>query len=61
MSKIQQVLIERAKETYQDIYPCSTKSSLEECFTMFGQKCLFWFNTADNSTHMIAAEIAEQE
>jgi hypothetical protein len=60
MSAIQKKLIESAKETFHEIFPCSSKSSLEECFTTFGRKYLFWFNTADNSTHLIALEMPEE-
>jgi hypothetical protein len=57
MSALQEKLIDQAREAYQQIFPCSSKRSFDECFTVFGSRCLFWFNTADNSTHMIAAEL----
>ena len=59
MSALQKQLIENALETYQQIFPCASKRSFDECFTILGTKCLFWFNTADNSTHMLVAEISE--
>lgn len=59
MSALQKLLMERAVETYDQIYPCASKRSFEECFTTLGKKCLFWFNTADHSTHMVVAEIVE--
>jgi hypothetical protein len=59
MSALQKQLIERAREAYPQIFPCTSKQSFDECFTIFGTKCLFWFNTADNSTHMLVAEISE--
>ena len=61
MSQLQLTMIKQATQRYNHIYPCSKKTSLEECFTIFGRKCCFWFNTDDNSTHMIVAELADEE
>jgi|GEM_PF-3073344 len=48
-------LIEKALKIYGKIYPCLNKPSLNECFTVTKDKGLiFWFNTEDNSTHMVA-------
>ena len=60
MSAIQKELIESARKAFHEIFPCSSKGTLEECFTIFNQKCLFWFNTEDNSTHLMAAELPEE-
>ena len=54
MTRIQEKLLKSAKETFHDITPCSSKSSFEECFSVFGRKCFFWFNTADHSTRVLA-------
>jgi hypothetical protein len=61
MSALQKKLIKQARETYHQIFPCSSKRSLEECFTIMDKKYLFWFNTADRSTHVLAAELADQK
>lgn len=59
MSALQKRLIEKARRAYKRIFPCTSRQSFEECFTTFGTKCLFWFNTSDNSTHMVIAEITK--
>jgi hypothetical protein len=60
MSAIQQNLINDAIKAFHEIFPCSSKSTLEECFTIFNRKCLFWFNTEDKSTHLMAAELPKE-
>lgn len=57
MSALQMSLIEKARSTYEQIFPCASRASFDECFTTMGSKCLFWFNTADNSTHMLVADL----
>ena len=48
-------LIEKAEKLFGKIYPCLNMSTLDECFTLTKDKGLiFWFNTEDNSTHMVA-------
>ncbi|MDD5675197.1 MAG: hypothetical protein PHC61_13595 [Chitinivibrionales bacterium] len=61
MGELREELILKAQEIYQQIFPCSSKSSLEECFTVMGKKYLFWFNTADASTHVLMAELVDME
>lgn len=48
-------LIQKARNMYGQIFPCANKSSLEECFaTSHNGDLILWFNTKDNSTHMVA-------
>ncbi len=50
-------LIEKAEKLYGKIYPCVNKPTLEECFTTAPDDALvLWFNTEDNSTHMVASD-----
>lgn len=57
MDELKLRLITKAKKKYGKIFPCINKSSLEECFTESKEgELIFWFNTPDNSTHMIASE-----
>ena len=56
MNQTKEDLIRRARETYRDIAPCSTKRDFSECFTTEGNNILFWFNTADKTTHMMTAQ-----
>ncbi len=53
MDKIKFDLIRKALRTHKKIYPCGSKSTLGECFTFEGNKVLFWFDTADRSTHLM--------
>jgi len=46
-------LLDQARKRCGAIEPCSGKRSLEECFTEERGMLLFWFNSADGSTHMI--------
>ncbi len=57
MSELQKKLFERAKERYHHIYPCSDRSEWHECFTVYGGMTLFWFNTEDESTHILFEEV----
>jgi hypothetical protein len=57
MNRLKRRLIRRAKETYKTIYPCGGRSSFSECFTLHDNKVLFWFDTEDHSTHVVADEM----
>jgi len=50
-------LIKKAEQMYGKIFPCVNKGTLDECFTTAANDSLIlWFNTADNSTHMVASD-----
>lgn len=53
MGTIEQKIMEQALRKYKKIYPCGSKKSLWECFTRYNDSVLFWFNTEDDTTHMI--------
>jgi hypothetical protein len=55
MDEIKRKLIREARKTFKRIYPCGDKQDLLECFTEIDNKLLFWFNTEDKSTHLIAS------
>lgn len=57
MEQAKYAMINEAKKTYKKIYPCSNRKSLSDCFTIEGDLLLFWFNTADNSTHLISSAL----
>jgi len=61
MNEIKNKLIIRAKETFKIIYPCGNKRDLSDCFTIIGNKLLFWFNTEDQTTHLITWPLDEKE
>lgn len=47
----------KAIEMYQEIRPCGVMGSWGECFTTEGNTVVFWFNTPDESTHVLTAKI----
>ena len=60
MSKREIQLIKKAKEQYKKIFPCEGKDSLSECFTSHEDKVFFWFNTEDQSTHLVVTDNAKK-
>ncbi len=48
-------VIKQAIRRYKQIFPCGGRLELSDCFTVEGNLLLFWFNTADKSTHLIKA------
>ncbi|NLG18618.1 MAG: hypothetical protein GX556_14900 [Fibrobacter sp.] len=57
MNELQRHMINRAVELYKEIYPCSIHSSLGDCFTTEDKMVMFWFNTSDDSTHVLTADL----
>jgi hypothetical protein len=58
MKEIQSALIQQARREYGNIAPCSSYDSLYDCFTVEFGKVMFWFNTIDNDTHLLVAEMS---
>lgn len=56
MSHLQRTMIKKARQLYKRIYPCCGKPRLEDCFTIADSNYIFWFNTADCSTHTITSK-----
>lgn len=50
-------LLEIAKERYGNIRPCHGKCSFEECITIEDNKIILWFNTNDDSTHIVVSTL----
>jgi hypothetical protein len=57
MNELKQKMIRTAKGQYQAIFPCSEKKSLGDCFTIEENRIFFWFNTADETTHVLTQDI----
>jgi hypothetical protein len=57
MEQIKQTLIEKAIDIYGVIKPCGQKKSIDDCFTVYSNRILFWFNDIDNSTKMLVHEL----
>jgi hypothetical protein len=58
MNKLKEQLINKAKDRFKKIAPCSTRRTLDESFTVENNTIYFWFNTEDKSTHVLADKIA---
>ena len=61
MSEVKLELLQKAIETHEKIYPCGGSLSLNDCFTTAGNKLYFWFNTEDDSTHIIFHTLQKEE
>jgi hypothetical protein len=57
MTDLEEKLIRQAHEKHNQIFPCPTKWGLEHCFTRDKDKVYFWYNTKDQSTHVVSADI----
>jgi hypothetical protein len=57
MNELKTKMIHEAQSKYQTIFPCASQSNLDECFTIEGDRVLFWFNTEDCTTHIIASQL----
>ncbi len=56
MNRMKQRLIKKAKGIHKTVLPCGGKSSLSDCFTDDGARLVFWFNTPDQSTHVLMSK-----
>ena len=56
MGNAQLNLISKAKQKYGSILPCGRNSTWAHCFSAYKGKLYFWFNTDDNSTHVVMDE-----
>jgi hypothetical protein len=54
MNDLKRKMISEAILKYKRIYPCGAKNELSECFTEVDNETIFWFNTEDNTTHLIS-------
>ncbi|MDO5575606.1 MAG: hypothetical protein Q4F84_00890 [Fibrobacter sp.] len=57
MDEIKTKLINKAQEMYSNIYPCGNNVSFVDCFTICENDLIFWFNTDDNSTHLLKTSL----
>lgn len=57
MSRKQLKLINKARRKYGTIYPCARKENYDQCFTQINKKLYFWFNSQDQSTHIVSEEV----
>lgn len=57
MNEQKKKMIRTAKQKYTSIYPCASKKTLGDCFTFEEDRIVFWFNTADSTTHVLTQEL----
>jgi hypothetical protein len=57
MTELESKLLKKAIDMHSKIYPCSYHKEFKYCFTKENNKLYFWYNTEDNSTHVIAEDI----
>ncbi len=57
MSEYETALIDKAVALHQKIYPCAKKERLADCFTRHENRLFFWYNTEDQSTHVIYTDV----
>jgi hypothetical protein len=57
MGSVEKSLIRQAKSEYKKIFPCSHREKLEHCITRDEERVYLWFNTEDQSTHVLTKKI----
>jgi len=57
MGRLEKNLIKKAKNEYKKIFPCSHRRNLEECITRDHERVYSWFNTEDESTHVVTEKV----
>ena len=58
MGREEKRLIRKAQSVYKKIFPCGGKESFKDCFTKYEDKLFLWFDTEDQSTHIMTEDIA---
>jgi deoxyinosine 3'endonuclease (endonuclease V) len=57
MGNVEKSLIRQARSEYKKIFPCSHREKLEHCITRDKERVYLWFNTEDQSTHVLTKKI----
>ncbi len=60
MNTLKQKMIQRALRKHKKIFPCSNKEELSDCFTEHKGQILFWYNTEDQTTHLITKKVSAE-
>lgn len=55
--QLKEKLIMQAVREYSTIYPSGSNAQLTDCFTIYKNRLLFWFNCEKSTTHMLAADL----
>ncbi|HMD69188.1 MAG TPA: hypothetical protein VKF42_09955 [Chitinivibrionales bacterium] len=56
MTTLEAKLMDQATAIHDRIFPCSSRNGFEHCFTRDEGKVCFWYNTEDQSTHLLVAD-----
>jgi len=57
MNETKERLKKIAVEKHGKIFPVGRHTNIDDCFTYYGDKILFWFNDQDASTKMIIGTV----
>jgi hypothetical protein len=57
MGTLKERLIRKAIRRHSNIFPCETKAGFGRSFTRANGRLLFWYNSADDSTHVVSGKI----
>jgi hypothetical protein len=57
MTDLEEMLVHKANEKHTQIYPCPPRNDFEQCFTREKNRLFFWYNTEDQSTHVLTADL----
>jgi hypothetical protein len=57
MTEVEERLVNQAAALHAAIFPCPSRGEFEHCFTWDKEKVYFWYNTEDQSTHVISADV----
>jgi hypothetical protein len=61
MTELEAKLMSQANAIHDKIFPCASRKEFDYCFTRENDQLFFWYNTEDQSTHMIAADMRQYE
>ncbi len=61
MSKDMKSLIRHAFKIHKTIFPCGRSNLFSESFTIENEILVFWFNTDDETTHVISKKVGSRE
>jgi hypothetical protein len=57
MGHLEKQLIDKATRKHKKIYPCALKENIGDCFTRDDGRLMLWFNTEDQSTHVVTTGV----
>lgn len=57
MGHLEKELIDKATRKHKKIYPCAHKANIADCFTRDDGRLMLWFNTEDQSTHVVTTGV----